>query len=90
MTTEAAVVRMYGTDATLLVEVLEEAEARYKALAALTFTSAAEQQVLLLKAAVVQSAVLQLEGATFPSATPGAIDWAVDVAMSGNTEQEGE
>ena len=89
MTTEAAVVRMYGTDATLLVEVLEEAEARYKALAALTFTSAAEQQVLL-KAAVVQSAVLQLEGATFPSATPGAIDWAVDVAMSGNTEQEGE
>lgn len=72
-------VQMHGTDIQTFIDIMDEAEQRYKALAALEHTTEAEQQLLLLKAAVAQSASLQASGMLAP-ATPGAIDWAVQVA----------
>lgn len=68
-------IRMDPNNIATLIEILKEAEARRKALAALKLVSDAEKTVLIGEAAVCQYAYLQLEGVYYENPT-GAPDWS--------------
>lgn len=84
---EPGTIRMHGTDAIVLGHILQMAESNFKTMAEAAHDASGDDSdtneltdFFLLRAAICQSAYLQLEG-MLPPATPGAIDWAVGVAQ---------